>query len=45
MFLKQRGLSNFPMIKGFNLCEPSAFAHNAIERRSLLTLRQQDVWL
>jgi hypothetical protein len=27
------------MTKGFNLCEPSAFEHNAIERRSLFTLR------
>ena len=39
MFLKQRGLLNFLMIKGFNLCELSAFAYNATERRSLFILR------
>ena len=38
MFLKQHGFLNFPMIKGFNLCEPSAFAYNATERYSLFTL-------
>jgi hypothetical protein len=39
IFLKQHGFSNFLMIKGFNLWELSAFAHNAIKRRSLFTLR------
>uniref|UniRef100_U9SJ26 Uncharacterized protein n=1 Tax=Rhizophagus irregularis (strain DAOM 181602 / DAOM 197198 / MUCL 43194) TaxID=747089 RepID=U9SJ26_RHIID len=42
MFLKQQGFLKFPMIKGFNLCDPSAFAYNAIERHSLFTLRLEN---
>jgi hypothetical protein len=38
MFLKHLGLANFPIIKGDNLCEPSAFAYKAIESRSLFFL-------
>ena len=36
---EHRGFANFPIIKGFSLCDPSAFAHKATERRSLFFLR------
>ena len=41
IFLKHRGFVNFPIIKGFSLWDPSAFAHKAIERRSLFFLRPE----
>jgi len=39
MFLKHWGFSYFPIIKGGSLCDPSAFAHKATDRRSLFFLR------
>lgn len=41
MCLKHRGFAYFPIIKGGNLCDPSAFAHKAIERRSLFFFRPE----
>ena len=41
MFLKHRGFAYFSIIKGGNLCDPSAFAHKATERRSLFFLRPE----
>jgi hypothetical protein len=41
MFLKHRGFAYFPIIRGGNLCDPSAFAHKAIDRRSLFFLRPE----
>jgi hypothetical protein len=40
-FLKHLGFAYLPIIKGGNLCDPSAFAHKATERRSLLFLRPE----
>ena len=40
-FLKHRGLAYLPITKGFSLCDPSAFVHKAIERRSLFFLRPE----
>ncbi len=40
-FLKHLGFAYLPIIKGGNLCDPSAFEHKAIERRSLLFLRPE----
>ena len=46
IFLKHRGFANLPIIKGSNLCEPSAFAHKVIERRSLFFYVQKYIlWL
>ena len=39
MFLKHRGFAYLPIIRRGSLCDPSAFAHKAIERRSLFFLR------
>lgn len=41
MFLKHRGFAYFPIIRGGNLCDPSAFAHKAMDRRSLFFLRPE----
>ncbi len=41
MFLKHRGFAHFLIINGFNLCDPSAFEHKAIEMRSLFFLRPE----
>ena len=42
-FLKHRGFAYFPIIRGGNLCDPSALAHKAIERRSLFFYVQKGV--
>ena len=34
-------ICEFPIIKGFSLWDPSAFAHKAIERRFLFFLRPE----
>jgi hypothetical protein len=41
MCLKHRGFAYLPIIKGFSLCDPSAFEHKATERRSLHFLRPE----
>src|SRR5215204_4170614 len=41
MFLKHRGFAYFPIIKGGNLCDPSAFEHKATESHSLFFFRPE----
>jgi hypothetical protein len=41
MFLKHQGFLYFLIIKGDSLCDLSAFAHKATNRRSLFFLRPE----
>lgn len=45
MFLKHLGFPNFPITNGFNLCDPSAFVHKAIESLSLFFLRPESLFV
>ena len=42
-FLKQQGFLYLPITRGLILCEPSAFAHNAMERRSIFFLHPESL--
>jgi hypothetical protein len=41
--LKHRGFLYFPIINGFNLCDPSELTHKAIESLSLFFLRPESL--